>query len=143
MRHMVTFYSPGTFVSEVSERPIREWSTAEALRIAATIEERYGARPYAFRFSTAETGAKSGMHFINPKIRLLEEIEAAADPAESILVSNMRGNGWPIVAETCTPWRNTAPFEPDAVAVNADGVIVRRGDDADLAGYRARVLAAA
>lgn len=55
-KHFVTFFSPGTFVSETSEKPIDSWDVDTAVEMSTQILERHGARPYGFRFSTRERG---------------------------------------------------------------------------------------
>ena len=51
-RHFVTFYSPGTIVAETTTREIDSWNVDDAVAMSRFIQERYGARPYGFRFST-------------------------------------------------------------------------------------------
>lgn len=55
-QHFVTFYSPGTLVSETSSQPIDAWDIEEARRRADSVSERYGATPYGFRFTTRSRG---------------------------------------------------------------------------------------
>jgi hypothetical protein len=51
-QHYVTFHSPGTCFNESSSHPIESWDTKLAMTMAKTITECYGAKPYAFSFST-------------------------------------------------------------------------------------------
>lgn len=48
--NVVTFYSPGTFVSETSDVPIDSWDIEKAKELARGIKERHNATPYGFRF---------------------------------------------------------------------------------------------
>ena len=125
-KHFVTFYSPGTFVAETTERPIPSWDVTEAQRMARSIKERYGATPYAFRFSTRSRGAKdldsrvtrtSGFYYLHGKVETLAEIEARNDPNERILRDNMRGNGWDRVVTNTKGYRWTQPLEKDDVVL--------------------------
>jgi hypothetical protein len=125
-KHFVTFYSPGTFFAETSERPIESWDVAKAQRMARRVKERYGARPYAFRFTTRSRGpndldsketAQSQLYYINCKVETLAEIEKRADPREEILLSNMRGNGWDRIVRTTRGWGWTQPLGKDDVVL--------------------------
>ncbi len=100
-RHFVTFFSPGTFVSETSKKPIDSWDVDRAVKMAADIVERHGATPYGFRFTTRERGdddfdsqesATSGMYFLGGELLTLADVEARNDPKDSTLLSNMRTN---------------------------------------------------
>lgn len=51
-QHFVTFYSPGTFMAEMTEKPIDSWDVKAAVKMAKSVKERYGATPYGFRFTT-------------------------------------------------------------------------------------------
>lgn len=73
-KHFVTFYSPGTFVAETSERPIDSWDVPAAVAMAREIKERHNAVPYAFRFTTRSRGpddldskqsASSGYYYLS------------------------------------------------------------------------------
>jgi len=126
-RHFVTFMSPGTFVAEDSTKQVESWDVKTAQEMAETIEERHGATPYGFYFSTQERGAgewqpkqtaKSSMYYLpHCKVETLEEIEARNDPKESILRSNMRCNGWKRVVVTTKGWRWTQPLNDTDVVL--------------------------
>lgn len=130
-KHFVTFYSPGTFAAETSEREIGEWDTREALRIANTITERYNARPYGFVFTTKESDGwqpkeakRSPFHFINCEVQTLAEVDKG-----SILHSNMKNNNWPAVVSPKKGWRFTQPFTGDDVIVDESGSVVDKASN--------------
>ena len=143
-KHRVTFYSPGTLFAEQSSREIASWDPKEAARMAATIVERHEARPYGFRFATViaappvkdEEGGelevipreveRSGMYFLNGKVRAREEVLEGTDPGENILRSNVRCNGWPAIVEGHSPYRWTQPLEAGDCVVKGDGEIIYR-----------------
>lgn len=139
--HIATFYSPGTFFAESSERPVSEWDTREAARIAATITERYGAVPYGFQFRTLLVAdpvpdglggtmnvqpkelRKSCMYFINGRVLSLAQVKVEM-PSETILIGNMEYNRWTHIVTgplNGKGWRWTQPFAEDAKLVDADG----------------------
>ena len=126
-RHFVTFYSPGTFVSEATERPIDSWDVEKAVVMAGEIVERYGARPYGFRFSTrvrrdqdldSRETDKSGLYFLGGRVETLAEVEARNDPKEEILRANMRGNGYDRIVVNDNSWRSTMPLGPKDVVLD-------------------------
>lgn len=152
----VQFMSPGTIVDEVTDRPMESADPAMAVKVAAQIRERHGARPYGFRFYTRivaddvddgeggklkvqpKTVAESGTHFIDGAILNFEEVPSS----QQILRSNMRGNLWPLVVETTNGYRHTSPFtDQDCVVDSKTGAVTRRGADPDLAEYRRRKVA--
>lgn len=128
--HFVTFYSPGTFVAETTTKPIANWDVSAATAMAADITERYGARPYGFRFTTRSRGpddldskeaSSSNFYYIGCRRMTLEEIESRADPRDAILLNNMRCNGWKEVVTTKSGWVWTQPLYPgDVVLENPD-----------------------
>ncbi len=139
-RHFAVFYSPGTFFSEASERQIESWSVPEAFRIAQTITERYGARPFAFVLETRlvtvpdgdlpsvalKTLKRSGRHFIDGRAMTLEDVQREMPEAE-ILISNMRINN--IAGIVSGPvrskgWRWTHDLRADDVLLDSDGIQV-------------------
>lgn len=118
-QHFVTFCSPGTFVAETSSKPIHGWDIDAAKEMALTIEERHGATPYGFYFTTNGRGekdldskeiAKSPFYWLGGKIETLAEVEARNDPKEEILRSNMRGNGYDKIIVNTNSYKFTAPF---------------------------------
>jgi hypothetical protein len=123
--HFVTFYSPGTFVSEQTQQPIEAWDIEAAKALALTVSERYGATPYAFRFSTrsrgaddldSKTSATSGLYYLGGTVLTLSEVEARGDERDRILISNMRGNGYDRVIENHNSWKFAGPLnEGDTV----------------------------
>lgn len=125
--HFVTFYSPGSFVAEDNTKPIDSWDVDKARKMAEAITERYGAIPYGFRFTTRSRGpdeldskvtATSPFYYLpHCKVETLEEIARRDDPAESILRSNMRINGWDRVVTTTKGWKWTQPLDKDDVVL--------------------------
>jgi hypothetical protein len=119
-KHFVSFFSPGTFTHEATQREIESWDVDEAMRIAASIVERHGAKPYGFQFLTRERGegdldshvsARSGMHFIGGRVITLDEIKSKNNPDDNILIQNMECNKWDRVVQTCSPSFWMQPFE--------------------------------
>jgi hypothetical protein len=124
-KHFVTFFSPGTFVSEESSQPIDSWDVDKAKEMAHQVVERYGATPYGFRFSTRSRGdadldskrsAESPFYHLGGKIETLKEVEARNDPKEDILRSNMRCNGYDRIVVNDNSYRSVHPLgETDVV----------------------------
>lgn len=158
-KHRVTFYSPGTFVSESSSFDIDSWDTAKAVEMSEKITERYNAKPYGFVFSTylthddvpdgeggvlrvePKTIKKSGIHFLGGRLETYTEVVNRNDPKEDILRSNMRGNEQWIVCINTNSFRSTMPFDEEDCIVDAQGKIVERGNDPKYIAYRAEQLA--
>jgi hypothetical protein len=108
MKHTVTFYSPGTFISETTIRPIKKIDVNKAVEMAQSIEDRYGAKPYAFSFtSTSFFGKKkiSGKYYLKGKVRTLEELKLENNPENTILIQNMELMQADRIIETTTPWK--------------------------------------
>ena len=127
-RHFVTFYSPGTFLAETTTKPIESWDVALALQMMKTIEERYGARPYGFRFATRGRGPDdldsreidtSPMHYVDVEVLTREQVEARGDPRDEILLSNMRINNYDRVVTTTRGWRWTQPIRLDDIILSS------------------------
>lgn len=117
--HFVTFLSPGTFVHEETEKPIDSWNVPKAVKLARKITERYGAKPFAFQFSTRERGDKdldskttktSGRYFLGGKVLTLRQVENQM-PTETILIGNMRCNKWDKVIINTNSWKIVQPLE--------------------------------
>jgi len=90
------------------------------------ITERYGAKPFAFVFSTRERGDKdldsktiktSGRYFLGGKVLTLADVEKQM-PKETILISNMRCNGIKKVVVNDNSWRSIQPLEPKDVVLD-------------------------
>lgn len=136
-QHFVTFYSPGTFVAEATEKPIESWDTDTALAMMEDIKERHGATPYGFRFSTRARGeteldskevALSGMYYVGGKVRTREEVEADNLPGESILRGNMRCNDYERIWQSTEGWAWSQPLRPDdTVLAPPDRAALRAG----------------
>jgi hypothetical protein len=125
-KHFVKFYSPGTFVAETTEKTIDSWDIETAKKMAAKITERYNATPYAFKFTTRSREDKdldshvtktSPMYYLNCKVVTLAEIKKRNDPKDSILISNMEGNGWDKVVQSTKGWQWTQPLEKGDVVL--------------------------
>jgi len=152
-QHFVDFFSPGTFFSEQSRKPIDAWDINLAVALSNDVLERHDAKPYGFQFVTCivadpisdgEGGTldvkpkeveRSDTHFIGGTVLRYDEI---LDEEYRILRTNMQCNGWPVCIENCNSWRFTGAFNDDDVIVDEKGVIVRRGNDPDLLEYRNR-----
>lgn len=126
-QHFVTFYSPGTFVAETSNREIKKWDIEAAKKMAHTIVERYGATPYAFQFSTMGRGSKdlnakeiarSPLYYLGGRVETLAEVEARNDPKEEILRRNTRCNGWNRIIVNDNSWRVTRPLNDSDVILD-------------------------
>lgn len=159
-KHQVTFYSPGTFVSESSTYPIESWDPAKAVEMAKNISERYNAKPYGFKFQTLLVHAPvedgeggrmevpgkvvktSGTYFLTGKLETFDEVEARNDDKERILRSNMEGNGMWIVCVNTNSYRSTMPFEEEDKVVDERGVVIEEGNSSKHVGYRAVKTAA-
>jgi len=157
-KHYVWFYSPGTFYDEIDSKPIETFGDVQtAVEMSKNIDQRYGAKPYGFRFVTMlkmdpvrdqETGEilevqskkikETGTYFINGRLRKYDEVVADNDPKESILRNNRRSR-CPIVVETRNSYRHTAPFREEDFVINELGGVVARGNDPELVAYRKEV----
>lgn len=126
-KHFVTFYSPGTFVSETRENPIDTWDVETAQTMAHEVVERYSATPYAFRFSTRSRGpddldsrvtAQSCLYHLGGRVETRAEVEARNDPKESVLRSNMRMNEIERVVVNDNSWRSIHELGKDDVVLD-------------------------
>jgi len=125
--HFVTFYSPGTFVAEMTEKPIDIWDVEKAQNMARDICERHGAKPYGFRFSTRGRGdddldskvvKTSPMYFLGGKIETLKEVKARATKNDSILIFNMESNGFDRIITNTNSWTSTLSMGKDDVVLD-------------------------
>ena len=126
-KHFVNFYSPGTFVSEVSEKEIDSWDVEQAMEMARSIKERHGATPFGFKFVTRSRGENdldskvtdtSNMYYLGGTVRHLDFVILENKPDEQTLIWNMKMNGWDRVIENNNSWKITQPLEKDDVVLD-------------------------
>ena len=120
----VTFISPGTLSSESTTKEIASWDTIRAVEMAEEINERHGATPYGFYFTTKGRTAseldsrvidRSGFYFMGGHIETLQEVRAQSAGRE-VLIANMETNGWNRVVTTKRGYSWAQPVhEDDAV----------------------------
>lgn len=154
----VEFYSPGTFVSECTTKPIATWNRREACQLAKEVIERYGAKPYAFRFTTCIVAdpvsdgqggelkvipkevEESGLKFLGGRVLSYDQICQRNDPKEKILRSNMECNRQWFICINDNSWRSTMPFDEADEVVDPDtGDVLERGDTSERKQYRDRM----
>lgn len=126
-RHFVEFMSPGTFFPEVTSKPIDAWDVDAAVVMAAEIVERYGARPFGFRFITrsrtdadldSKQTACSAIYYLGGTIHSAEEVLSRDDPKEAVLRTNIRSNGIKRIIVNDNSWRFTAELNDDDVVLD-------------------------
>lgn len=126
-KHFVTFFSPGTFVAEQSNKPVDSWDVETARKLAEGVTERYNATPYGFQFSTRERGPddldskvseRSPMYYMNCEVFTVEQIEARRNDKDRILIANMRCNGWNRVVQSVKGWQWTQPLNDTDVVLS-------------------------
>lgn len=154
-KHYAVFFSPGTFVSETNEKPVKSWDTEAVTPLWQGIEQRHGAKPYGFRFETRleaeaipdgrggtlrvepKTTASSGMHYIGGDLQTYADIVKANLPGEEILRSNMRCNEIPVILVNTNSYKFTAAFGEEDCVVHPDtGKVLVKGDSPLLTKYR-------
>lgn len=158
-KHKVTFYSPGTFVSESTTKDIDSWDTKKAVEMAESISERHGAKPYAFRFETWKTHTpvsdgeggtlevrpklekESGYYFLGGELETYDDVRDRKLDSESILLSNMKGNEYWVVCVNRNSYKSTMPFGEEDRIVDATGTVIESGDSPKWVKYRAERLA--
>ena len=126
-RHFVEFLSPGTFVSECTERPIDSWNVDAAVKMAGEICERHNARPYGFRFTTrgrkddeldGRVIGKSGIYYLGGRVETAEQVLARNDPKEETLRFNIEANRVKRIVVNDNSWRFTAALGDDDVVLD-------------------------
>ena len=125
--HFVTFCSPGTFVSETSQKPVDAWSIDLAVRMAREIHERHNATPYGFFFTTrtredheldSKETDKSRFYWLGGEVFTLEQLEEKNDPEQRILRANMKNNGYNKCIVNTNSWRFTSFMKDDDVVLD-------------------------
>lgn len=126
-KHYVVFYSPGTFVSEQSQKEIDTWDINAAREMARSIQERHGATPYGFQFITrgryddeldSREIDRSSMYYLGGKVETIEEVFARNDPKEEILRENMKINGYNRIIVNTNSWKSTFPLNDSDVVLD-------------------------
>lgn len=133
-QHFVTFYSPGTFVSETNRVEVESWNVDHAVELARQTIQRHGARPYGFAF-TSETRkvvhrdgipdiktdvTRSPMYYIGGKVETLQEIVDRNLKSEEILRSNMICNGYDRVIVNTNSYKSTWPLHAEDVVLDVE-----------------------
>lgn len=125
-KHFVVFYSPGTLISETTEKEINSWNIKQAVKMSFDIKERHNSTPYGFRFITkgrtdkeldSKIIKKSGVYYLGGKVYTLKEIKDRDDPDDRILISNMEFNGYNVI-ENNNSWKTTVPFYKEDILLN-------------------------
>jgi len=138
-QHFVEFYSPGTFVSETTKKPIDAWDVDRAVEMSRSVSERYGATPYGFRFTTRSRGpddldsketARGPMYYLGGVVRTAAEVLAGTDPDERILRANVKCNGYKRIIVNDNSWRFTAALADDDIVLPLPAAPVDGGKDA-------------
>lgn len=124
-KHFVTFFSPGTFIDEITTLEIDSWDVKKAIKLSESIKERHGATPYGFHFSTrgrkddeldSKNIAVSPTYYLGGSIETLEKIKERNSPDDRILISNMECNGWNRVITNTNSWKITKPlYDTDVI----------------------------
>lgn len=153
--YLVTYYSPGSFVSETSSARFKNFNLASFVKRAKSISERHGSKPYGFTVEEKEepvsmpvvegfkvevepnTLSSSGTYYITGNLIFYDDIKNNKEKA--ILASNLYNNSLGIGIENCNSWKFTGDFERNDFIVDWDGKIVRSGTDSDLVKYRNKI----
>ena len=126
-KHFVIFLSPGTFVSEQTEKPIDSWDVDKAVEMSRSIKERHAAIPYGFYFATRERKddeldskeiKRSHYYYLGGTVLTLEDVKNRKDPKDKILISNMEGNDYDRIVVNDNSWRSTMPLGENDVVLD-------------------------
>lgn len=126
-KEFVTFYSPGTFFSEETTKPIDSWDIDAAKKMASEIVERHSATPFGFRFITRERKddeldskvvSRSGMYYLGGDVLTLQQVIDRNDPNDRILIGNMKCNRYDRVIENRNSWKIVMPLNDDDVVLD-------------------------
>lgn len=136
----ITFYSPGTMISETNVLDIYGSDINSIIKKATQestkITQRYGATPYMFRID----GDSKNYFLPHNKVELYNEIKQRNDPKNSILISNMKYNHWKAILTTTKGWKSSQPFNDEDCLLNENGEIILRGYEADINFIRTKKL---
>ena len=127
IKHFIEFYSPGTFVPEITLKSIKDWNISTAKRMAHSIIERHGARPYGFRFITKSRNEKdldskvikrSNVYYLGGVIKTLEDVKNENNPKNEILIGNMERNKINRIIENSNSWLSTTTLEKGDIVLD-------------------------
>ena len=126
-KHYVTFLSPGIFVAEDTTKEVPSWDIEAAKAMASSINERYGAKPYAFYFTTRSreeedfepkcTETSPTYYLPHCKVETIDDVRKRADPNERILLRNMEINDWSRIVTTTEGWKWTQPLHDSDIVL--------------------------
>lgn len=126
-KHFVEFLSPGTFVSEVTQKEIDSWDVEQAKTMARAIKERHNATPYGFRFVTRTRGEHdldskvtetSGIYYLGGTVRHRDFVILEDKPDEQTLIWNMKANNIERVIVNTNSWKVTMPLNDNDVVLD-------------------------
>ena len=145
-RHYVVFYSPGTFFAESSKKEINSWDPHIAAKLAEDIKERYGAKPYGFKFETYlesepvvdESGNQfkvepkkieesEGIYYLGGKVETYDEVIGRATKEDTILISNMKCNRYWTIITNNNSYKSTQSFGLKDVVIDHNGLVIING----------------
>ena len=118
MKHYVRFYSPGTFISEEDLIELPSENVQLAIELSKTIDQRYGAKPYAFRFKTGKK--ESCLYHLGGTILTLQQVKDQNNPKNNILIQNMTVNCKDKIIINNNSWEHTSYLEPDDIVLQYD-----------------------
>lgn len=132
MKKKITFYSPGTFVSETNVEEIEGKNLQEIITnsvlYSKSITQRYGAVPYGFTVQN-----EKGIFFLpHMMVETVDEIKNRKDVKDKILISNMENNHWKSIVTTNQGWKISQPFQDDDCIVDIFGNIILHGYEVDI-----------
>ena len=132
----VIYYSPGTFFLEQSSFEVETRDLAAcAARAKTDVQERHGAKPFAFRFTDGNGECLSGLHYLTGKVLTRDDVPD--DKEHSIMRSNMFDPDRCVVVENTNSYKHVSHFLEGDVVIDWEGNIVRRGDEDELVAFRA------
>lgn len=124
-KHFVTFFSPGSFVSETVQRPIDSWSVDVARSMIGDLFKTPNYQPYGFSFSTrgrseddldSKVIDSSPVYYLGGDVETLEEVKARG--GGRTLISNMERNDWPRIITNYNSWKITQPLQDGDIVLD-------------------------
>lgn len=146
--YLVTYYSPGTFFSEVSSYKFDEFSLKQFVQKSKQITERYNAKPYGFSVEKYEVivdlpdgfeckpkllEKAGGTYYINGKAVFSKDLDKQK---EDIFISNLERNSQGVGIVSTNSYRFNSFFYEWDFVINDLGEITQKGNDKDIMEYR-------